>query len=266
MAKRAGAGRSAANRLSEPFDSWVVRELYEVAAQDGYHPMVIETRFFDGSGAVPVWPVDGIIAFASSAWAERFRHTQNGRDVPIVLFQNDEPSAHDAVWCALYAGARAAAEHLAEHCKTVALLLPPLDAQRDERLRAYRDVMNARGLPEIIINTPHATREAVHDTLLDFAKRNPWPEGLFCFNDSLAVAALRAVCDAGQRVPDDVRIVGFDGLSDGDFCVPRLTSVQIPVAAMCAAAWQFLQHRIEEPNAPLQRANFQAQLLVRESS
>ena len=51
------------------------------------------------------------------------------------------------------------------------------------------------------------------------------PDAVFCFNDTLALGAMRALHEHGLRVPDDVAVAGFDDIEDGRFSVPTLTTV-----------------------------------------
>ena len=46
------------------------------------------------------------------------------------------------------------------------------------------------------------------------------PDAVFCFNDTLALGALRALHEAGLRVPEDVAVAGFDDIEDGRFSSP----------------------------------------------
>lgn len=57
--------------------------------------------------------------------------------------------------------------------------------------------------------------------------RNPgrMPDAIFCFSDLMALGAMRAVREAGMRIPEDVSLVGFDGLPLCELTVPPLTSV-----------------------------------------
>ena len=54
---------------------------------------------------------------------------------------------------------------------------------------------------------------------------DPLPDGIFCFNDPSALGAMRAILDAGLRIPEDVAVVGCGNLSYSDFLRVPLTSV-----------------------------------------
>ncbi len=51
------------------------------------------------------------------------------------------------------------------------------------------------------------------------------PDGIFCFNDPVALGTMRAILDAGLRVPEDIAVVGCGNLSYSDFLRVPLSSV-----------------------------------------
>ena len=67
---------------------------------------------------------------------------------------------------------------------------------------------------------------------------------MFCFNDLLAVGALRAAAEHGRRVPDDLAVVGFDGSEEGAYTVPTLTTVDPDKAAIAERAVARIAERI----------------------
>lgn len=69
---------------------------------------------------------------------------------------------------------------------------------------------------------------------------------LFCISDVLAVGALRALADAGIRVPEDVSVAGFDGQELAAFTVPRLTTIKQPLLDISEETMRLLFDLIEE--------------------
>ena len=68
---------------------------------------------------------------------------------------------------------------------------------------------------------------------------------IFAMADVLAIGAMRAVQDAGLRVPEDVSVVGLDGLDIGKYTVPRLTTVCQNVEALADRSFRMLLTQIE---------------------
>ena len=71
---------------------------------------------------------------------------------------------------------------------------------------------------------------------------------IFCMADVMAMGAIRALTDSGQQVPNDVSVVGFDGLPIGDFTVPRLSTVSQSVEILAQRSVELLHGNIEGKN------------------
>jgi DNA-binding LacI/PurR family transcriptional regulator len=67
---------------------------------------------------------------------------------------------------------------------------------------------------------------------------------IFCAADNLALGAMAALRRAGFSMPDDVSVVGFDGVALGEFTSPPLTTVSVPLDHMGSAALHLLEQRI----------------------
>jgi LacI family transcriptional regulator len=90
---------------------------------------------------------------------------------------------------------------------------------------------------------------------------------IFCFNDIAAIGAVRAICDAGLKCPDDISVIGFDDISSAAYMCPRLTTVRQPLRRMGEMAVQTLLKRIESPTeAYPEFIMFEPELMVREST
>jgi DNA-binding LacI/PurR family transcriptional regulator len=91
---------------------------------------------------------------------------------------------------------------------------------------------------------------------------------IFCFNDIAAIGAIRALTEAGLRVPGDVSVVGFDDIQSAAFCTPSLTTVRQPLNEMGKRGARILLERIANPGAEELVADvvMQPELVVREST
>jgi LacI family repressor for deo operon, udp, cdd, tsx, nupC, and nupG len=81
------------------------------------------------------------------------------------------------------------------------------------------------------------------------------PTAVFAASDMMAIGFMRSVHDAGLRVPDDVSVVGYDGIVFADFTEPPLTTVRQPREAMGRAAVELLLQLIENREADPAPAN-----------
>lgn len=68
---------------------------------------------------------------------------------------------------------------------------------------------------------------------------------VFCMADVMAMGAIRALTDRGLKVPEDVSVVGFDGLRIGEYIVPRLATVSQSVETLAQRSMELLRQHIE---------------------
>jgi DNA-binding LacI/PurR family transcriptional regulator len=156
-------------------------------------------------------------------------------------------------------------------CRRIAYLVSNQGmAQLSEvRPRVYEETMEEADLTREIINleigSDTSTRDLVRRRLTDYIVSHGCPEGLLCQNDEMAIAAYRALRDLGLKIPEDVQLVGCDGLLDMEYFDPQLSTIVQPVEQMCALAWQFLQNRMADSNLPRQQATLEAHFKARPS-
>jgi DNA-binding LacI/PurR family transcriptional regulator len=90
---------------------------------------------------------------------------------------------------------------------------------------------------------------------------------LFAFNDISAMGAVRAIRDAGMRVPEDISIVGFDDIQSAAYQIPGLTTVRQPLRKMGKIAAETLLRRINRPGVDLvNQITVEPELIVRETT
>ena len=87
---------------------------------------------------------------------------------------------------------------------------------------------------------------------------------VFAMSDMIAIGAIRALQDMGKRVPEDVSVFGFDGIENGKYCYPRLTTIEQPVKELAENSVQLLLDMIEK-KLPAQHITVEARLQMRES-
>lgn len=89
---------------------------------------------------------------------------------------------------------------------------------------------------------------------------------LVCYNDYTAIGAIRALVDAGLRVPEDVSVVGFDDVQNAAYNNPSLTTIRQPLREMGRLAAGALLRRIRGPGLPIADIPVLPELLIREST
>ena len=219
------------------------------------------------------WPVDGIIAFRTGSLPQWVLEAME-QIPPLVYIGYDSPPALpseriDTVLVKMYHGAEAAIRHLVATRKRVAMLcVESIPQYGDGRALAYENVMREMGRePEyILVPLRRPYRAIARETLVDYVRQHGCPDAIFCASDEQSTAINGTLQKMGYQVPEDVAIVGFDNLEETEYHVPPLSTIAQPFEEMCTTAWEFLQKRIAEPNAPRQFKVVNTQFLPRESS
>ncbi len=118
--------------------------------------------------------------------------------------------------------------------------------------------------PEQDYATVYFSAEGGYNGTAELLQRGRRFTALFTMSDLMAIGAIRALRDAGLRVPQDVSVIGFDGLPLGDYLTPRLATVTQPAAPMARRAVELLRSMIER-QAPGQHNAVPFTLEYRES-
>ena len=99
---------------------------------------------------------------------------------------------------------------------------------------------------------------------LDYFKRCPGTTAAFCMSDTAALGVIRALADLGLRVPQDVSVMGVDGIEIGRYTTPSLSTVVQPVQEIARQSMHVLAGLMENGSAP-KHVTVTAALEIRES-
>ncbi len=129
------------------------------------------------------------------------------------------------------AGSAAATVHLCDHGRGRIGFVGPVSEYLFgvERLEGYRDGLAAAGreIEDRLIRLDQPTSDGGYRATLALLSEHP--DAIYVATDPMAAGAFRALSEHGLRIPDDVAIVGFDGLARGPQLEPSLTTVLQPV-------------------------------------
>ncbi|MFA9381612.1 MAG: substrate-binding domain-containing protein, partial [Acetanaerobacterium sp.] len=87
---------------------------------------------------------------------------------------------------------------------------------------------------------------------------------IFCATDTIAIGAAKAIAEAGLKVPDDISLVGFDGLGHQLLAMPRVTTVQQPIYEMGMMLAQAMLDKLDRKTERISRLI--APVLIEEES
>ncbi len=153
------------------------------------------------------------------------------------------------------ASARAAVEHLLEiGRRRIAIIGAEADPTIDTssatlRVAGYEEALAAAGVeldPRLVRMAPHWNRTAGVLAVRELIASGVPFDAVFALNDALGLGTLRALGEAGLRVPEDVAVIGFDNIDEGRFSMPSMSSVDAGSKQIARDAVALLIERIEE--------------------
>ncbi|WP_084966077.1 LacI family DNA-binding transcriptional regulator, partial [Thermoactinospora rubra] len=113
------------------------------------------------------------------------------------------------------------------------------------RLAGYRQALAAHHLAELCAPVERYHRAEGAAAMAALLAGPARPDAVFCFNDLLALGALRTILAAGLRVPEDIALAGLDDIEDGRFSTPTLTTIAPDKAQLARLAVDLLKLRLE---------------------
>ncbi|MFF7474052.1 substrate-binding domain-containing protein [Streptomyces sp. NPDC008092] len=171
--------------------------------------------------------------------------------------------------------AEAATRHLAERgCRRIAIVCGRPGTEADVsslRHAGYLRALAAAGLPadpELLVTVESLTMQEAARRVREQVAGGLGFDGVFCVTDTVAMGVLRALADAGIRVPERVKVIGFDNVDESAYLVPSLSTVDPDHDLMAERAVALLAARIDRGAPGAGREEFAGpfRVVVREST
>ena len=164
-------------------------------------------------------------------------------------------------------------EHLIEMgCQRIAHLGGERVSSALGRRAGYEQTLSQHGLPhyrEYLVLEEHfdkAANNRGHTTARKLLSLDPRPDGIFCYNDAVAMGAIVACLEAGLRIPEDIAIVGCGNSHYDDFLRVPLTSIDQKSDAIGKKAGELALSLINSKAPTPQTFLLSPELIVRKSS
>ncbi len=193
------------------------------------------------------------------------------RDIPIVTLEPIEGLDIDCITVNRKHGVYLGVSHLMGlgHRKIGLLHADASDPHSAPRIEGYRTALDESGIPvdeSLLIETGLGCKGG-YEAAKRLLDQSGSCTAIFCNDDEVAIGAMRAILDAGLRVPDDIAIVGFDDIEMGVYATVSLTTLAQPVNDLAERAVEILFKRLDAPeeNLPIQMIGLEPRLVVRES-
>jgi Transcriptional regulators len=171
---------------------------------------------------------DGIIITANN---EHLDEEIRNCPLPIVVLDKNAGARYTAsVQSDNYSGGRISTEHLIEcGCRRIVLMRGPQQySSSQQRFLGFVDACNEHGIQPLFVNSRYSY-EAGMQSARELFQRFPDVDGILASTDMVVFSLYKIMSEQGRRVPDDVMIVGYDGVELSTLMTPALTTVEQPI-------------------------------------
>jgi LacI family transcriptional regulator len=260
--------------IENPFFTALVRGMEDVASDEGHRLVLCNTdedleKEAAYLGIAVAEQMAGVVIAVASAQSDL--RPLLDRRVPVVAVDRRPSRYEDAVDSVVVdnaAGARQATEHLlTAGARRVGCITGPERASTaSERLAGYRQALRSAGVRAHAswVRRADFREDGGYAAARELLAGRDRPDALFVANNLMTIGALRAITDAGLRVPDDVMLVGFDDAPWTTLVQPQLTVVAQPTYEMGRQAARLLA--TATPDLPARHLVLPPTLVVRGSS
>jgi len=263
--------------LSNPFFATLADEVAAAAAVGGASLVLgvtgqqarREERFSDFVAGTEA--IDGMIYVGIHRRNPRLTEAIDD-GLPVVVLDEEIAGAPDVDTITVdnYGGAHQATAYLAQlgHRHIAHVSGPPELSTSRDRLRGYRDAIAQAGLDvdeSLVLHGPYTEQFGASTFPYLTAARRP-PTAVFVGSDIVAVGMLGAAELHGLRIPEDLSVVGCDGIRVGEWLRPKLTTLRQPITELATSALELIQARIDSPGRERVRKVYPLQLVVRGSA
>jgi LacI family transcriptional regulator len=224
--------------LLHPFFAQIAKEISVEVRKKGYSLFISSS---DEDAALEQEEIAQLLArrvdvmlIASAQWTvESFKRIEEQK-VPFILldrqflgFESNFVGVDDTA-----VGMLATTHLIKQGCRHIAHIRGPEVSTAMGRLEGYKRALAAHHMTsragDIVSIGPsgdHVGDQAGYAATVKLLANKSRPDGIFCFNDPVALGTMRAILDAGLRVPEDIAVVGCGNVSYSDFLRVPLTSV-----------------------------------------
>jgi LacI family transcriptional regulator len=249
----------------------------------GYGLLLKEMEYSNSANVIPLldWfkshQVDGIIWAAPEIEDNRrwVRDVFPLIDIPIIFLTMEEQKNVTVVTTDNFTGSKEAVNHLLKQGRrNIGHISGPLNWwEARERKRGWETALAEGGIEvtDRMWTQGNWSPKSGRSAFLELIEKFPEMDSIFVGNDQMALSVLQSSLKLGKRVPQDLSVIGFDGIADSEFYSPSLSTVsqnqdelgRIAVAELVSQIESELSdNKVVEPKY----ITIQPELIIRESS
>lgn len=259
--------------ITNPFFPELVKAIEGVSKMKGYSLLLINMTEKDLSNQ-DVWNnfksryIDGFILAESDLSIDTSNYLESLK-IPFVRIDRAVDSEnYNSVSVNNFAGARLAVSHLIEiGCRKIAHISGPKSLfPAQERLAGYTSILKEHKYTPIVYEGDFTLESGMKETE-KLLHDHPAIDGVFYANDLMAVGSLKTFNKLNVAIPQDVAIIGFDGILLTEIVNPEISSVKQPIDKIGEIATSNLIQAIENPDESFEQSVvLDLELIEREST
>jgi DNA-binding LacI/PurR family transcriptional regulator len=194
--------------------------------------------------------IDGLIVYSHES-AENIAQLERTSKAgcPVVIFNNLENVALDIITIDNSKGTGLVMDYLLGlgHCRIAYVGPKPVKSVEKERLGGYEIALKEKcgSVDRSLVCTGKAHPLIGYEATRELLRKPKRPTAIVAYNDNIALGVNRAILEAGLRIPEDISVVGSDGLEICLTAYPPLTTVSSPLKQMANMAVEILIQRIQ---------------------
>ncbi len=274
------------------FYPYVLKGMYDIFYKKGYQVIILDSdglndrlgsikKLREGIHRLILNRVDGIV-FASTVPEsleksiaediQRMSFNKNKKIGLVCVETNLSRYGIDSVFSNSIVGAEKATSHLMEMgCKRIGHITGPIfTSVAQDRLQGYKTILEKNGhvFTDSMMAEGDYTHKSGYCAMKELLKKMPDIDGVFVANDQMSVGALKALSEAGKRVPQDIKMIGYDDVFIASVLEPPLSTIHIRKNYMGSKAAELLIDQIEnnhEARKPV-AVELESRLVVRKST
>lgn len=261
--------------LSNPFFPELVREIEQVANENGYNIYLCNSD--DNRSKVEYYLGSMIDHYVSGAIINSLHVDASDLAVleqrgirTITIDRANFEHPYSAITVDHISGARLAVTHLIrdEQCNNIVFISGPKNEKSAiDRLTGFTLALNEANHPvKTTICYGDFGIESGYENVKSLLQKGESFDSIFCANDAMAIGAMRACNEFGMQIPNEVKIVGYDNISLAPYIFPPLSSIDQCKYDIGKLAIEELINLIKDKNYKKKQYRLEPKLVIRKSS
>ncbi len=257
--------------IVHPYFAKMIDSLEEAAYENEYKILLFSSKrkdYLEEKYIEMCWRnrVSGAILFSGLVHTEVFKRL----DFPVITIERFIDEATAGIVCDNYQGGVLATEHLIERgCRHLLHIggVNQMQMPGDKRKVAFEKVCREHGVNYLILepDDEYYTEMDYYAIIRPVLEQHPEIDGVFASSDLIAAQVIQICREKGIRVPEQMKIVGFDDVNIASLTTPRITTIRQPVKEMAEAAVSAL-NRVLAGETVAKEMRFPVTLVRREST